>query len=155
MKGYIWRIIFAALVIVGCVALWKFGGVDDAVKAQSEVKDKGYYYFGETWMSVENFNELESSLAKRDSSLQTRTDLVVLPEVNDSGELKIRYEFFSIENYEGLNKTRDFPVGFAAGFAISTGVAPILFFVVAMIWAFSILFNNNKTENKETENAAK
>lgn len=137
MKTFL-RFLFAFLIIAGGVSFWKLSGTDNAVTAQKEVVTSGYYYNGETWMNPNSYDELKQSLALRDPSLQTSSDLDVLPETRD-GRLLIKYSFFTTQDFEGLNRTRDFPSWFNQGAAFSTGVIPILFFATLLIWAISIL----------------
>ena len=131
-----WRIIFCFLILAGGMAIWKFMGADTAITAQNEIREKGYYYSGEVWMTPEDYQSLKQSLALRDYSLQTSSDLVILPDVRD-GKLSIEYSFFSVENYEGLDRTREFPSKFKFGFNTIPILAPILFFIVLFVFAMS------------------
>ena len=130
--------ILCFLIIAGGIALWKYSGTDSAVNAQKEVVEQGYFYEGTTWMTPDAYNVLKESLALRDYSLQTSKDLVVLPEIRD-GELRVRYHFFTVELYEELNKTKDFPSLYNLGFSMSTSVLPVLFIVGLIILAISVL----------------
>ena len=139
-----------AIFTVG-VLFWSALGAGSAVTAQNEIRDNGFYYNGEAWMTPESFKELKQSLSERDYSIQTSSDLEVLPEIRGDGSLLIKYSFFSIEIYENLNRTRDFPQGFKQGFAIIPTVVPILFFAFLIMWAaMNILpIYNNPTSSSD------
>lgn len=138
-KKKILSIIFAVLIIFGGVASWKYSGADAAVKAQNEIMEKGLYYNGDAWMSSEAFNALKLSLSTRNSSIRTSNDLEILPESNSNGELHVKYNFFSVEVYSGLNGTADFPPSFELGLSVASTILPVLFFAFPLIWAFFVL----------------
>lgn len=131
------RFILAIVVLVGGVALWEYSGAASAITAQNEVRENGFYYNGETWKSPESFQELKQLLAKRDPSLHTSSDLMILPETRGS-DLRIKYSFFSVEIYEGLSRTRDFPPAIKTGFAVIPTVGPVLFFLVLIGLAVAV-----------------
>ncbi len=144
----IWPIIVASLIIFGGVALWKYSGTDSAVRAQNEIREKGFYYNGEAWVSPKAYEKLKQSLSTRDPSIQTSNDLGILPKTDKEGNLLIKYSFFSTSTYENLSKTRDFPTKFKVGFSIIPTVGSILFFMVLIIWAMEIL---NRRDRKKTD----
>jgi hypothetical protein len=138
-KDIIIRIFILFVILVGGILGYQYGGVGSALKAQDEVATEGYYYTGDIWLYPNEYKELSDDLAKRDSSLQTQRSLVVLPETKD-GKLHINYEFFSLVYYDYLNGTQDFPTAYNMGFALSTGVAPILIIVVFLFLVVRMLF---------------
>ena len=140
-----WRIFFAALVIIGGVAFVKYSGVTKARDAQEEIAKDGYYYEGETYLTPDVYKELQELLAQRDPSIQTRSDLTILPDLQD-GKLHVKYSFFSANEYSYLTKSDKLPSWYNQGNAIA-GVAYILIFIAILIWAFSIITGGTKQES--------
>ncbi len=143
-----WRIFFACLVIIGGVVFIKYSGVDNAINAQNDVGKSGYYYSGETWLTTEQYNDLKESLAQRDYSIQTGSDLLILPEIQDN-KLHIKYSFFSTKDYSNFGLTiTEKPSWFNRGLVLAN-VAYIMIPIVIIIWAFRILTGGTPKKTKE------
>ena len=141
--------ILVLVIICGGVAFWKYSGVGEAVTAQKEIQESGLYYKGETWMSAESFKELKQSLSEHDPSLQTSSDLEILPETRGDDNLLIKYSFLSVKIYNGLDGTHDLPSSIKGGLAISTDVMPMLFVVGLLILAMRLLPLDKSNSQKE------
>jgi hypothetical protein len=119
------------VIMVGLSLFMKYSGVTEAHYAQNEIAENGYYYNGDTWLTTQEYDELKLSLATRDSSLQTRSDLIILPKIQGD-KLHIQYSFFSIEDYGGLNKTKDMPTWFNMGLSAANIVYILMFFSIVL-----------------------
>ncbi len=142
-----WRLLVVAVLIAGAVVGWEYGGVDDAVAAQRAVRDSGWRYVGDTTLSNDQYYALVDDLSKRDSSLQTRNDLVIRV-VNLDGSVDVEYSFFSVEDYAYLGLNRQEPtdeVVYALGFSLSTDILPMLLAVTLVM--FCVGFLNPRSSN--------